>query len=339
MSTTLISGVSSTTTTTVSGTVTANAGTNLNTSLLALETTQVAEGVLVGAVTETAPASDTASSGLNGRLQRIAQRLTSLIALLPAALGAGGGLKVDGSGTSLPVSGTVAVTQATGTNLHAVLDSGTLSTITNVVHVDDNAGSLTVDGTLAVTNAGLSNIDVLLSTRTKPADQQHAIVDSGTITAVTAITNALPAGTNVIGHVIADTGSTTAVTGNVTVVQATGTNLHAVVDSGTITAVTALTNPVSTKTDLTPSSPTAVSVGVTSAQAVASSATRKGLVLVNTSTARISLGFGATAVLDSGITLYPQGSFCMDEYSFDLGAVNAIASAAASNLAIQEFTT
>lgn len=43
--------------------------------------------VLAGAVTETAPASDTASSGLNGRLQRVAQRLTSLIALLPASLG------------------------------------------------------------------------------------------------------------------------------------------------------------------------------------------------------------------------------------------------------------
>jgi len=57
-----------------------------------------------GALTETAPGTDTASSGLNGRLQRIAQRLTSLIALLPAALGAGGGLKVDGSGTALPVS-------------------------------------------------------------------------------------------------------------------------------------------------------------------------------------------------------------------------------------------
>jgi hypothetical protein len=40
-----------------------------------------------GPVTETAPATDTASSGLNGRLQRIAQRLTSLIALLPASLG------------------------------------------------------------------------------------------------------------------------------------------------------------------------------------------------------------------------------------------------------------
>lgn len=57
----------------------------------------------VGSLTETAPTTDTASSGLNGRLQRIAQRITSLIALLPTALGAGGGLKIDGSGTALPI--------------------------------------------------------------------------------------------------------------------------------------------------------------------------------------------------------------------------------------------
>lgn len=49
----------------------------------------------IGPVNETAPATDTASSGLNGRLQRIAQRITSMIALLPTALGGSGGLKVD----------------------------------------------------------------------------------------------------------------------------------------------------------------------------------------------------------------------------------------------------
>ncbi len=38
---------------------------------------------LTGALTETAPATDTASSGLNGRLQRIAQRLTTIIAGIP----------------------------------------------------------------------------------------------------------------------------------------------------------------------------------------------------------------------------------------------------------------
>ncbi|MGX9144971.1 hypothetical protein [Mesorhizobium sp. 128a] len=50
---------------------------------------QTSANTLIGDVTEAAPASDTASSGLNGRLQRIAQRLTSLIALIPAALGQG----------------------------------------------------------------------------------------------------------------------------------------------------------------------------------------------------------------------------------------------------------
>lgn len=59
--------------------------------------------------------------------------------------------------------------------------------------------SLASAPTTAVTNAGLTNLDVALSTRTKPADQQHTIIDSGT-TAVT---------------------------------QATGTNLHMVVDAGT----------------------------------------------------------------------------------------------------------
>lgn len=69
------------------GQVTANAGTNLNTSALNLEATQSTVSTRIGDVAETAPVSDTASSGLNGRLQRIAQRITSLIALVPTSLG------------------------------------------------------------------------------------------------------------------------------------------------------------------------------------------------------------------------------------------------------------
>lgn len=41
----------------------------------------------VGATNETAPVSDTATVGLNGRLQRVAQNLTALTALFPQALG------------------------------------------------------------------------------------------------------------------------------------------------------------------------------------------------------------------------------------------------------------
>jgi len=55
------------------------------------------DDLVIGPKTETAPGTDTASSGLNGRLQRIAQRLTSMIAQLPAALGA------TTSANSLPV--------------------------------------------------------------------------------------------------------------------------------------------------------------------------------------------------------------------------------------------
>lgn len=43
----------------------------------------VKASVGIGSLTEAAPASDTASSGLNGRLQRIAQRLTSILAGTP----------------------------------------------------------------------------------------------------------------------------------------------------------------------------------------------------------------------------------------------------------------
>lgn len=75
----LSDGTSAIATLPISGTVTANAGTNLNTSALATSANQTSQSTLFGAVTETAPATDTASSGLNGRLQRIAQRLTTLL--------------------------------------------------------------------------------------------------------------------------------------------------------------------------------------------------------------------------------------------------------------------
>lgn len=162
----------------------------------------------------------------------------------------------------LDTTSTTAVTQATGSNLHMVVDSGTVSTITNVVHVDDNSGSLTVDngGTFAVQatiaaaatsigkaeDAASANADVgvpamaiQLATPTDLAgtDADYAMLQmsGGRLWASTKVDTALPAGSNVIGHVIADSGSTTAVTGNVTVVQGTGTNLHAVLDSGTTT--------------------------------------------------------------------------------------------------------
>lgn len=90
--------------------------------------------------------------------------------------------------------------------------------------------------------------------------------------------------------------------------------------------------------DTTPSAATFSTVGVASAQVVAATTARKGLILVNTSINVISLAFGGVAaVLNSGITLGPGDSFQMDDFVFTVSNVNAIASAAGSNLAIQQF--
>jgi hypothetical protein len=70
----------------VSGRLDVNVGATVTPANVALDATVTTTNTEIGGLTEAAPASDTASSGLNGRLQRVAQRLTSLTALLPSAL-------------------------------------------------------------------------------------------------------------------------------------------------------------------------------------------------------------------------------------------------------------
>lgn len=90
---------------------------------------------LLGALTETAPATDTASSGLNGRLQRVAQRLTSMIALLPTVLGQNAkanSLSVtiasDDAVSPYAATLTTTVTRPADTNIYAVNDCWSDST-------------------------------------------------------------------------------------------------------------------------------------------------------------------------------------------------------------------
>ncbi|TAK89397.1 MAG: hypothetical protein EPO06_12100 [Burkholderiaceae bacterium] len=101
----------------------------------------------VGALTETAPATDTASSGLNGRAQRIAQRLTSLIALLPGSLGqkasaASLAVVVASDQSAVPVS---SATLATETTLAGVLTTTDFDTkvggLTETAPATDTASS------------------------------------------------------------------------------------------------------------------------------------------------------------------------------------------------------
>jgi hypothetical protein len=106
----------------------------------------------------------------------------------------------------------------------------------------------------------------------------------------------------------------------------------------TITGTATITGTVSTKTALTPAAPTVGSVGVASGVLVAANASRKGLILQNLSINTVSLGLANTAVLSSGITLPPYSVYQMDEYCFTVGAINAIASGAASSVSVQEFS-
>lgn len=105
----------------------------------------------LGATNETAPASDTASSGLNGRLQRVAQRLTSLIALLPASLG------------QKTMANSMAVTLASdqSTLSTSAVQSGTWN-ITNVSGtVSLPTGAATAAKQPALGTAGTSSADVI----------------------------------------------------------------------------------------------------------------------------------------------------------------------------------
>lgn len=144
-------------------------------------------------------------------------------------------LPITDNAGSLTVDGSVTVTQATGTNLHAVIDSGTISTITNVVHVDDNAGSLTVDnaGTFAVQatiasgatsiakaeDVASADADVGVpamavrkatpaNTSSTDGDYEMLQMSAGRLWTSSTIDAALPAGTNAIGKLAANAGVT-----------------------------------------------------------------------------------------------------------------------------------
>lgn len=110
----------------------------------------------IGIETETAPGTDTASSGLNGRLQRIAQRITSLIALLPTSL-SNNNLRVSLQETALPTTirhGRTTVTTA-GTRV-ALGSSAALLTGITIKALNTNTGNIFVgSSTVSSSNGAL----------------------------------------------------------------------------------------------------------------------------------------------------------------------------------------
>lgn len=162
-----------------SGTVTANAGTNLNTSALALESGGNLASIKAD-VDNLALTQGSTTSGQKGNLHLAAVTTTaptySTTQSSPLSLDTSGNLRTS-------VNNTVTITGSISNTSFAVTNAGTF------------AVQATQSGTWTntVTQATGSNL--------------HVVTDSGTITtvstvtAVTAITNALPAGTNGIGNV------------------------------------------------------------------------------------------------------------------------------------------
>lgn len=191
----------------VSGTVTANAGTGSFTVAQATGTnlhTVVDSGSIT--VANATIAVTQSGTWTTGRTWTLASGTDSV-----AAVQSGTWNITNISGTiSLPTGASTAAKQpALGTAGTASADVITVQGIASMtaLKVDGSAVTQPVSGTVTA-NAGTGSFTVAQATGTN----LHMVLDSGTLTS---ITNALPAGTNVIGHVITDTGSTTVVTGTV----------------------------------------------------------------------------------------------------------------------------
>lgn len=160
---------------------------------------QDAEAVLVGAVDETAPATDTASSGLNGRLQRIAQRITSLIALIPSALTGSGNFKTSVQ-EALP-AGTNAIGKLAA---NSGVDIGDVD-VTSIAAGDNNIGN--VDIVTVPTDPFGANADAASATGSISAKLRFiaatGIPVTGTVTVGShAVTNAGTFATQVDGSAL-----------------------------------------------------------------------------------------------------------------------------------------
>lgn len=259
----------------ISGTVTSNAGTNLNTSALALDTsvngllvtqgsaTSGEKGPLIqGAVTtaaptysttQTNPLSLTTAGALRTDSSATTQPISAASLPLPTGASTAAGLTTINTtlGSPFQAGGSIgntsfAVTQATASSLNAtIIGTGTAGTPSaGIVTIQGNASGtpIPITGSITATNPSVSTTGT-------------AVPTSATLTGGTDGTNlrafkvstagVLSVDGSAVTQPISGTITANAGTGNFTVTQATGTNLHTVIDSGTITtvsAVTAITN-------------------------------------------------------------------------------------------------
>jgi hypothetical protein len=147
-----------------SGSITANAGTNLNTSALALDTSVGTTNTDIGPPGATACATDTGSCSVNALLQRVAQRLTSI-------LGSTGVTMADGANVT---QGAIADAAYTGSGNATVVAA--LKGIYAAATAALPAGTNTIGGTVPTpaTTGGLSVYFVQPA-----ASDNHVVIKAG----------------------------------------------------------------------------------------------------------------------------------------------------------------
>lgn len=247
----------------------------------------------------------------------------------------------DNSGNEIGISGNPLRIDPTGTTPQPASQSGTWT-------VQQGATPT------AVANAWPVKLTDGTNTAAVKAASTAAVAPDPSAVVALSPNSPLPTGTNTIGSITNISGTISLPTGAATsALQTTGNTSLSSIDGKTPTfgqKTMANSSPVVIASDqssipttivkvsLTGSAPSSVSVGVASGVVIAANAARKGLVLTNTSTlGTVSFNIAAgSAVLNSGITLYPRGVWVMDEYTFTTAAINGIASLAATGVAIQE---
>ena len=141
---------------------------------------------IFGAVDETAPGTDTASSGLNGRLQRIAQRITDLLASVGVTTGAAVITDADGTVQQylrgivklLITSGTIVLGAGTAAIGKLAANSGVDIGDVDVTSMPTGASAAQVQGTVAAGSAAAQNP---VQVGGKAVDSIPAVVDANDV--------------------------------------------------------------------------------------------------------------------------------------------------------------
>lgn len=294
----------------------------------------VGTSLFVASITSSVVGSMNASAKTNVRVRATAAITgTAVIRILysdnPSNMYIANGIKLqDASSPTSTVQGTIkaasTASAATDTSLVVALSPNSpLGTGTNSIgQVTANAGT-----NLNTSALSLSANQTNGTQKTQVVDASGNVQPSGDVTARSLFVRI----TDGVDAAEVKAASTAAVASDPSLVVALSPNTPLPPGTNVIGSFT------TGRVSLTANAPTAASVGVASGVVIATNSSRKGLVLTNTSNNIMSFGLGSAAVLRSGITLFPGGQWVMDEFTFTTAAINGIASAASSNVAIEEF--